>query len=225
MELQQRDLQTNILGEDYGISEVCVKKIAAIILVSVFVSLGYAAKKVSPPRQKFISCALSFVDTPYVWGGETPDGFDCSGFVNYVGEMSLVNKIDFPRTAAQIYSKFVHIDKKEREPGDLVFFSDEPGSKIFHVGIYCGVYHGPQKEFEGKRVFISAVSGGNNRGVKLSLIDEGYWVKYNPVYARFLRSTDDYNRYLDDKKAALKKSQLPKSPQRKQNLKKIMNAC
>ena len=122
MELQQRDLQTNILGEDYGIFEVCVKKIAAIILVSVFVSLGYAAKKVSPPRQKFISCALSFVDTPYVWGGETPDGFDCSGFVNYVGEMSLVNKIDFPRTAAQIYSKFAHIDRREREPGDLVFF-------------------------------------------------------------------------------------------------------
>ncbi len=176
-----------------------MKKHLLLALLSVLVLQLHAAKKVSPPRQKFISCALSFEDTPYVWGGQAPGGFDCSGFVNYVGEKSLDNRIQFPRTAAAIYEKFPHISKKDREPGDLVFFRDTPKSKIFHVGIYCGIYHGPQKKYEGKRVFMSAVSKGK-KGVKLSLIDEGYWLQYDICYARFLRSTDDYNKAIKSAK-------------------------
>lgn len=182
-----------------------MKKHLLLALLSILILQLYAAKKISPPRQKFISCALSFEDTPYVWGGQTPGGFDCSGFVNYVGEKSLDSRIQFPRTAAAIYEKFPHISKKDREPGDLVFFRDTPKSKIFHVGIYCGIYHGPQKKYEGKRVFMSAVSKGK-KGVKLSLIDEGYWLQYDICYARFLRSTDDYNKAM---KAAKKQDKNP----------------
>lgn len=167
------------------------KKSILSFLVLSFCSVYVFSTTLSPPRQRFISYALSFVDTPYVWGGDAPGGFDCSGFVSYVGEKSLNDRVDFPRTAADIYAKFHHIDKEEREPGDLVFFRDTPWTRIFHVGIYCGVYHGPQKKFEGKRVFMSAISK-NREGVKLSLIDEGYWEKYNIVYARFLKSSADY---------------------------------
>ncbi|MCQ2249432.1 MAG: C40 family peptidase [Treponema sp.] len=165
-----------------------------ILIFALSVTLASLAfsRSVSPVRQKFITCALSFVETPYVWGGDTPNGFDCSGFVGYVSEHSI--RARFPRTAHEMSLKLPPIKKEQREPGDIVFFRESPNARVTHVGIYCGVYRGPIKEFVGKRVFISAVSGGSNRGVKLSLIDEGYWAKRYPTYGRVLLSTDEYNK-------------------------------
>lgn len=181
------------MGITRDIMDGRMKKILSCMLLSFLFLNAYATKKVSPPRQKFITCALELEGTPYKWGGETKEGFDCSGFINYVCRKSLEDKVVFPRRSQDIYDSLVHIEKKRREPGDLVFFSDTPGGSIFHVGIYCGVYHGTIKKFEGKRVFVSCLSKGDGC-VKISLMDEGYWTAYNPVYARFLRSTDDYNR-------------------------------
>lgn len=175
-----------------------MKKLFTCLLLSFLFLNLYAAKKISPPRQKFISCALELRGTPYKWGGQTPkEGLDCSGLINYVNRQALDGKVPFPRRAQDIYNSLVHIEKKQREPGDLVFFSDEKNGPIFHVGIYCGVYpkDGPEVKCRGKRVFVSALSKGDS-GVKISLMDEGYWTKYHPVYARFLRTTDDYNKSI-----------------------------
>jgi hypothetical protein len=72
--------------------------------------------------------------TPYVWGGSTTKGFDCSGFTQYVYR-SL--GIDLPRTAGQQFGKGTPVSVNSMEPGDLIFF-DTGGGSISHVGIYMG---------------------------------------------------------------------------------------
>ena len=79
--------------------------------------------------------AQKYVDTPYVWGGSTPEtGFDCSGYVCWVYNQ---NGYDVGRTTANgLWQKSQHISEAEAKPGDLVFFEgtyDTPGKS--HVGI------------------------------------------------------------------------------------------
>ncbi|MBW3624357.1 MAG: C40 family peptidase [Armatimonadetes bacterium] len=69
----------------------------------------------------------------YVWGGESPNGFDCSGMVQFIYRYA---GVQLPRTAAEQYKAGAPVDQSELEPGDLVFFSN--GKRIFHVGIYIG---------------------------------------------------------------------------------------
>ncbi len=74
------------------------------------------------------------IGVPYVYGGTTPSGFDCSGFTRWVYERAL--GIDLPRTAAEqsALGKSVSMDKLV--PGDLLFWGS--GSGVYHVGIYAG---------------------------------------------------------------------------------------
>ena len=82
-----------------------------------------------------ISYANSFLGTPYLWGGKSALGFDCSGFVQTVFKMC---GISLPRDASQQIKdkKLIEINYKSIEKGDLLFFSDE--NLINHVGIYYG---------------------------------------------------------------------------------------
>jgi SH3-like domain-containing protein len=85
--------------------------------------------------QQIADHAMSFTGTRYVWGGASPNGFDCSGFVSYV----LSNfDIRVTRTASGQYrDNGVKIQKSELLPGDLVFTSSN-GTSVTHVGIYIG---------------------------------------------------------------------------------------
>lgn len=168
--------------------------IAAIMLLTT--SQAFAVTKVSRQRQELITYSLGFIGVPYVYGADdykTQGGFDCSGYVAYVVNHGI--GIQLPRTAQQIYNKVEIIKTKEREPGDLVFFKNDPNSdKITHVGIYLGVYHGPDKKFEGKRVFISAVSDGPNTGVIICLMDQKFWKDHYFATGRFLPTTAQANK-------------------------------
>jgi cell wall-associated NlpC family hydrolase len=73
--------------------------------------------------------ALSFVGYPYVWGGNTPAGFDCSGFTQYIAAQQ---GISLPRTVMAQYGATHRISQAELRPGDLVFFN------AHHVGMYIG---------------------------------------------------------------------------------------
>ena len=83
--------------------------------------------------QQVVDLALTFMGTPYRWGGTTPKGFDCSGFTRYVMQQF---GISLERTAAQQYGCGVAVSKEELRKGDLVFFGS--GRYIDHVGIYIG---------------------------------------------------------------------------------------
>jgi cell wall-associated NlpC family hydrolase len=84
-------------------------------------------------RYRLARAALHFLGTPFVWGGATASGFDCSGFVEHVfAEVG----ISLPRTADYQYAATHHL-RRPLHPGDLVFFQTyAPGAS--HVGIYLG---------------------------------------------------------------------------------------
>ncbi|HUS87529.1 MAG TPA: C40 family peptidase [Bacteroidales bacterium] len=77
--------------------------------------------------------ALKFLNAPYLWGGRTPAGIDCSGLTQIVYKL---HKIRIPRDSYEQAERGVTIDfLSDALPGDLIFFDDDSG-KICHVGIY-----------------------------------------------------------------------------------------
>jgi cell wall-associated NlpC family hydrolase len=98
-----------------------------------------------------VSIAMQYLGVPYVWGGSSPGGFDCSGLVMYVyAQMG----VSLPHSAAGQYYSGTPVSYSQLAPGDLVFF----GQPIYHVGIYIGggsMIHAP---FEGAVVSIAGVS-------------------------------------------------------------------
>ena len=107
--------------------------------------------------RRVVQSSLSYVGVPYVFGGTTPSGFDCSGYVRYVFANAGVY---LPRTADAQYEVGSPVAYDELIAGDLVFFSTyEYGAS--HVGIYLG---------GGK--FINASS---SRGVAVDSLSSSYW--------------------------------------------------
>ena len=103
---------------------------------------------------EIVNIARTLLGIPYVYGGETPSGFDCSGFTMYVfGKAG----ISIPRTASAQQDAATPVS--DPKPGDLVFF----GSPAWHVGIYTGNGMMIDSPREGKstseRPIFSGVSG------------------------------------------------------------------
>ncbi|HEY0932187.1 MAG TPA: NlpC/P60 family protein [Trebonia sp.] len=110
-----------------------------------------AIKKVNPLfNQKAAALARRLVGDPYVSGGTTPAGFDCSGLALYVYEHTGGGKT-VPRTAEDQFRRFRRISLANAVPGDLVFFHDtsSPSSYVYHVGVYEG----------GKNIVAAATPG------------------------------------------------------------------
>ncbi|MFQ6617066.1 MAG: NlpC/P60 family protein [Fidelibacterota bacterium] len=84
--------------------------------------------------ETLIKTAFLFMGFPYLWGGKTPKGFDCSGFVQTV---FLLNGIPLPRDSGQQYikGKSIGSDWRKSLPGDLLFFGGEEDN-VNHVGIH-----------------------------------------------------------------------------------------
>lgn len=103
--------------------------------------------------------ALSLEGLPYQYGGNHPDqGFDCSGFVQYVFER---HGVILPRTAKAMAEQLDFPLESEPEPGDLVFFNTS-GKPFSHVGIYLG-----------ENRFIHAMN--RRKGVQVSKMMTPYW--------------------------------------------------
>jgi cell wall-associated NlpC family hydrolase len=98
-----------------------------------------------------VAIAEQYLGVPYVWGGASPSGFDCSGLVMYVyGRLG----VSLPHNAAAQYGMGTPVPRDALEPGDLVFFDG-----LGHVGIYVGggsFIHAPHT---GTVVQISSLSG------------------------------------------------------------------
>ena len=95
--------------------------------------------------QQVVDIAKEYIGTPYVWGGASPDGFDCSGFVYYVYKQM---GVELNRVASEQNRNGIPVPLDQLEPGDLVFFWNKQFySEINHVGIYIGngeFIHSPQ---------------------------------------------------------------------------------
>jgi cell wall-associated NlpC family hydrolase len=107
------------------------------------------------PSSDLITYAKSFIGTPYVWGGTTPSGFDCSGFLMYVYKNQGIN---IPRTVSDIWSVGNSVDSLQ--VGDLVFFETYKKGPS-HAGIYLG-----------NQQFLHA---GSSSGVTISDMTINYW--------------------------------------------------
>lgn len=83
---------------------------------------------------RVVTLALRYQGAPYQYGGTSPSGFDCSGFIQYV--MSEAG-VAVPRTTYQQINAGVQVAQANLQPGDLVFFACG-GSPASHAGIYIG---------------------------------------------------------------------------------------
>ena len=108
----------------------------------------------APPPAQYggvVGIAMQYLGVPYVWGGASPSGFDCSGFTMYV--YSKVG-VSLPHSSYAQYGYGSPVPRSDLQPGDLVFFDG-----LGHVGLYIGggqFIHAPHT---GDVVKISSISG------------------------------------------------------------------
>lgn len=99
--------------------------------------------------------AMQFVGYPYVWAGNGPGGFDCSGFTQYVILNTL--GIDIGHGTAGQVNYGWWVDAANLQPGDLVYFAGTYGDGISHTGVYIGDGQFVHAENEGTGVRVSAL--------------------------------------------------------------------
>ena len=116
---------------------------------------------------KLINVAKGAIGTPYTWGGQTLNGFDCSGFIYYAYKAAGMN---VSRLSTDGYfNRSYYINNPQ--VGDLVFFKNTYRSGISHMGIYIG-----------NNQFIHA---GTSTGVTISSLDNSYWKQHYDGFKRF----------------------------------------
>lgn len=111
-----------------------------------------------------IAEAKTFIGTPYVYGGTTRRGIDCSAFMQSVYKTSDINLPRVSRNQALIGEE---VEYNNIERGDMIFFSNTPKSRISHVGMVVNVT-------EDDIFFIHA---GSSTGVTISPLSMNYWKK------------------------------------------------
>lgn len=125
------DLVDFVTGLDKQLFSICL---GSSVSASQYLKHLFEGKSIVQrlPKEKLIETALLYLNSPYLWGGKTPFGIDCSGFTQMVYKLNgyrLLRDASQQATQGEALS-FI----EESEPGDLAFFDNEEG-KITHVGI------------------------------------------------------------------------------------------
>ncbi|NFO09565.1 glycoside hydrolase [Clostridium botulinum] len=129
-------------------SDILIDSTSSIIPITLSSDISEEARAIIKEAQKYLGI-------PYLWGGTTPEGFDCSGLMQYVFNSQ---GIEIPRVSQDQQSFAEPINLSELKPGDLVF---NKSSNSTHVGIYIGddkYLHAPHT---GDVVKISTLSTSN----------------------------------------------------------------
>jgi cell wall-associated NlpC family hydrolase len=126
---------------------------------SVVLGSSIASAEESTPGNQVAEVAQEQVGARYRWGGMSPAGFDCTGFVKWVYSQF---GVDLPRNEAGQLASGARVGAEELEPGDVLVFANTYRRGLSHVGIYLG---------EGR--FVHAVD--ERHGVTVSNLWDGYW--------------------------------------------------
>jgi cell wall-associated NlpC family hydrolase len=142
---------------------------SAVATIFASVSIAAAAPAVGPVAsaaeapanagQDLADFAVSYVGSRYAWGGMSPAGFDCTGFVKFIYSQF---GVDLPHNEAGQLASGPQVDAGELAPGDVLVFANTYRRGLSHVGIYLG---------EGR--FVHAVDEAH--GVMVSNLWDGYW--------------------------------------------------
>lgn len=150
--------------------KIILSIVAAAVLLGPLSSRTYAANDIT-----LNTSVNKVVGTPYVWGGTTTEGFDCSGSIQYIFKELGVK---LPRTTKEQAKEGIKVEKEDLRAGDIVFFNTD-GKGISHAGIYMG---------DGLFGHASV-----NKGAEISELSETYYAaRY--VTARRILSDDQYRK-------------------------------
>lgn len=128
----------------------------------------YKGNTTSAIGEQVVALAMSYLNVPYVWGGESPSGFDCSGFTLYIFKQfgyTLSHS-----ASAQWLNSGEYVERSDLQPGDMVFFAD-PSRSNGKACSHCGIYIGDGK-------FIHASSSSSGKYVRISDLTTGYYNTY-----------------------------------------------
>jgi cell wall-associated NlpC family hydrolase len=143
------------------------------LITGMLLAMGCASKPVADApggarHQVAAEVAASMVGKPYLYGGGTPQGFDCSGLVHFSFKRA---GLEVPRSTEAQLQRSHKIGRAQLAHGDLVFFNQE-GKDSSHVGLYLG-----------SNRFVHAPSSGKR--VRLDTLNDPYWRKHLVDTRRF----------------------------------------
>ncbi|RKQ35912.1 peptidoglycan endopeptidase [Oceanobacillus halophilus] len=149
------------IASKYGTTVQNIKQINGLSSNTIYAGqkLQLSSSNLTQPAPNVVHSIIAegkkYMGVPYVWGGTSPSGFDCSGFLNYVFSK---NGISIPRTVETIWKAGKTVSSPSK--GDLVFFETYKTGPS-HAGIYLG-----------NKQFLHASS---SKGVTISSMDNSYW--------------------------------------------------
>ncbi|RDI39980.1 C40 family peptidase [Falsibacillus pallidus] len=155
-----------------------MKKLWKLLLPALLLLLIPFQSAEAASGNEVVDYSKKFIGVPYSFGGTSPSGFDCSGYLSYVYSHF---GISLPRMSSQQATVGTTVSKAELQPGDMVFFADTYKAGVSHAGIYIG-----------NNSFISATSSS---GVKIDSMSNVYW---SPKFAYGKRLSQVANGLFSD---------------------------